>query len=161
MPGGAGDLLSPLPHGAPRWGPLEPSGRGRGLGVCSGSNLLPKILRTPPRLQPLTTLVPSRSYLGTAQKNGHNSVQGAAPTLELGTRRSQHCHARGATGTPGRQRRARRKLYLAAGICLVFMVGEAVGEWGAWGRSPSGHPKGLPPGTGRAPLCFSVGSPPG
>ncbi|XP_065713443.1 proton-coupled zinc antiporter SLC30A2 [Patagioenas fasciata] len=69
------------------------------------------------------------SYLGIAQKNGHNSVQGAAPALELGTRRSQHCHARGATGTPGRQRRARRKLYLAAGICLVFMVGEAVGGY--------------------------------
>ncbi|NWQ84765.1 ZNT2 protein, partial [Columbina picui] len=51
------------------------------------------------------------------------------PTLELGPRRSQHCHARGATGTPGRQQRARRKLYLAAGICLVFMVGEAVGGY--------------------------------
>ncbi|NXM26748.1 ZNT2 protein, partial [Oxyruncus cristatus] len=51
------------------------------------------------------------------------------PALELGTRHGQHCHSRGPDGHPGRQRRARRKLYLAAGICLVFMVGEAVGGY--------------------------------
>ncbi|XP_050765665.1 proton-coupled zinc antiporter SLC30A2 [Gymnogyps californianus] len=71
------------------------------------------------------------SYLGAAQKNGHNSVPGQAPALELGARRSRHCHARGAAGHPGQQQRARRKLYLAAGICLVFMVGEAVEILGA------------------------------
>ncbi|XP_075029305.1 proton-coupled zinc antiporter SLC30A2 [Calonectris borealis] len=69
------------------------------------------------------------SYLGAVQKNGHNSVQGQAPALELGARHSRHCHARGAAGRPGQQQRARRKLYLAAGICLFFMVGEAVGGY--------------------------------
>ncbi|KAM6370972.1 proton-coupled zinc antiporter SLC30A2 isoform 3-T3 [Pluvialis apricaria] len=69
------------------------------------------------------------SYLGAVQKNGHNSLQGQAPALELGTRRSRHCHTQGAAGHPGQQQRARRKLYLAAGICLVFMVGEAVGGY--------------------------------
>ncbi|KAM6235676.1 proton-coupled zinc antiporter SLC30A2 isoform 2-T2 [Spheniscus humboldti] len=69
------------------------------------------------------------SYLGVVQKNGHNSVQGQAPALELGARRSRHCHVPGATGHPGQQQQARRKLYLAAGICLVFMVGEAVGGY--------------------------------
>ncbi|NWV17620.1 ZNT2 protein, partial [Origma solitaria] len=51
------------------------------------------------------------------------------PALELGTRRGQHCHTRGPGGHPGQQQRARRKLYLAAGICLFFMVGEAVGGY--------------------------------
>ncbi|NXK66463.1 ZNT2 protein, partial [Sylvietta virens] len=51
------------------------------------------------------------------------------PALELGTRRGQHCHTRGAHGHPGQQQRARRKLYLAAGICLFFMVGEALGGY--------------------------------
>uniref|UniRef100_A0A8U8B6C8 Proton-coupled zinc antiporter SLC30A2 n=1 Tax=Geospiza parvula TaxID=87175 RepID=A0A8U8B6C8_GEOPR len=51
------------------------------------------------------------------------------PALELGTRRGQHCHTRAAGGHPGQQQRARRKLYLAAGICLFFMVGEAVGGY--------------------------------
>ncbi|NXL89313.1 ZNT2 protein, partial [Alectura lathami] len=41
----------------------------------------------------------------------------------------RHCHARGAAGDPGQQQRARRKLYVAAGICLVFMLGEAVGGY--------------------------------
>lgn len=158
MPGGAGNLVSPLPHGAPRWGPLEASVWGRGWGCVQGPACSPKSSQ-PHRLQPPTTPVPGRSYLGIAQKNGHNSVQGAAPVLELGTRRSQHCHSRGATGTPGRQRRARRKLYLAAGICLVFMVGEAVGEWGVWGWSPLGHPKGWPPGCGPGPPLLSTGVP--
>ncbi|XP_071432834.1 proton-coupled zinc antiporter SLC30A2 [Pithys albifrons albifrons] len=69
------------------------------------------------------------SYVGAAQKNEHNSVQGQAPALELGTRHGQHCHTRGPDGHPSQQQRARRKLYLAAGICLVFMVGEAVGGY--------------------------------
>ncbi|XP_068015183.1 proton-coupled zinc antiporter SLC30A2 [Melanerpes formicivorus] len=69
------------------------------------------------------------SYLGALQKNGHSSLQGQVPALELGPQRSRHCHTREASGHPGRQQRARRKLYLAAGICLVFMVGEVVGGY--------------------------------
>uniref|UniRef100_A0A8C5TJI9 Solute carrier family 30 member 2 n=1 Tax=Malurus cyaneus samueli TaxID=2593467 RepID=A0A8C5TJI9_9PASS len=73
----------------------------------------------------------ARSYVGAAHKDGHNAAQGQAPALELGTRRGRHCHTRGADGHPGQQQRARRKLYLAAGICLFFMVGEAVEILGA------------------------------
>lgn len=79
-------------------------------------------------------------------------MQGQAPVLELGTRRSRHCHTRGVTGHPGQQQRARRKLYLAAGICLVFMVGEAVGEW--WVQGPAGVvPMGVPRVAARSPSC--------
>uniref|UniRef100_A0A8B9TDT2 Solute carrier family 30 member 2 n=1 Tax=Anas platyrhynchos TaxID=8839 RepID=A0A8B9TDT2_ANAPL len=59
------------------------------------------------------------------------SLRGQAPALELGTRRRRHCHALGAADHPGQQQRARRKLYVAAGICLVFMLGEAVEILGA------------------------------
>ncbi|KAI1231134.1 hypothetical protein IHE44_0008067 [Lamprotornis superbus] len=69
------------------------------------------------------------SYVGAALKDGHKAEQGQEPALELGTRRGQHCHTRGPDGHPGHQQRARRKLYLAAGICLFFMVGEAVGGY--------------------------------
>uniref|UniRef100_A0A8B9VIW4 Proton-coupled zinc antiporter SLC30A2 n=1 Tax=Anas zonorhyncha TaxID=75864 RepID=A0A8B9VIW4_9AVES len=72
---------------------------------------------------------PCRSYLGTVQEDGHSSLRGQAPALELGTRRHRHCHALGAADHPGQQQRARRKLYVAAGICLVFMLGEAVGGY--------------------------------
>lgn len=53
-PGGVGDMVSPLPRGAPRWGPLEASGQGRGWGQGehSGSNLLPQILPGPPAPAP-------------------------------------------------------------------------------------------------------------
>ncbi|XP_064254698.1 proton-coupled zinc antiporter SLC30A2 [Passer domesticus] len=68
-------------------------------------------------------------YAGAARKDGQSAERGQEPALELGTRRGQHCHTRGAGGHPGQQQRARRKLYLAAGICLFFMVGEAVGGY--------------------------------
>ncbi|KFU94182.1 Zinc transporter 2, partial [Chaetura pelagica] len=37
--------------------------------------------------------------------------------------------AGGAPAPPGQRQRARRKLYLAAGICLTFMVGEVTGGY--------------------------------
>lgn len=141
-PGGWGCRVPSLP-----WGSPVGSGRGTGWGEHSGSNLLPRVLPAP------ATPLPGRSYVGAAQKDGHNSAQGQAPALELGTRRGQHCHTRGADSHPGQQQRARRKLYLAAGICLFFMVGEAVGEcWvqGPEGGSLWGHPEWLP----RAPLVL-------
>ncbi|NXA41476.1 ZNT2 protein, partial [Eudromia elegans] len=47
--------------------------------------------------------------------------------VELGAQRGRHCHAPRAAPGPHGQQRARRKLYVAATVCLVFMVGEAVG----------------------------------
>ncbi|XP_067167533.1 proton-coupled zinc antiporter SLC30A2 isoform X1 [Apteryx mantelli] len=72
------------------------------------------------------------SYLGASQKTGHNSAHGRAPdagAVELGPRGSRHCHAPRAAGSRGDKQRARRKLYVAAAICLVFMAGEAVGGY--------------------------------
>uniref|UniRef100_A0A672TXI9 Solute carrier family 30 member 2 n=1 Tax=Strigops habroptila TaxID=2489341 RepID=A0A672TXI9_STRHB len=88
------------------------------------------------------------SYLGAAHKDGHGAVQDQAPALALGPRRSQHCHTGGATGHRGQQRQARRRLYLAAGICLLFMAGEAVGEW-----RPQGLRRGLTTGTPQVAAC--------
>uniref|UniRef100_A0A8V5GMP1 Solute carrier family 30 member 2 n=1 Tax=Melopsittacus undulatus TaxID=13146 RepID=A0A8V5GMP1_MELUD len=44
----------------------------------------------------------------------------------------RHCHTREVTGARGQQQQQeRRRLYMAAGICLLFMVGEAVEILGA------------------------------
>lgn len=134
--GGAGDAVPSLCCAAPEWGLAGE----RAGGEHSGSEPLPQVLPAPS---------PGRSYVGAAQKDGHNAARGQEPALELGTRRGRHCHTRGTRGHPGQQQRARRKLYLAAGICLFFMVGEALGECLGW--SPWGHPEGLP----RAPLVLS------
>ncbi|XP_066494836.1 proton-coupled zinc antiporter SLC30A2 [Tiliqua scincoides] len=77
---------------------------------------------------------PSRSYLGVSEKNLHGSVLGLVPDLssiELGLKGSQHCHSSWASGNgydPVKER-ARRKLYIASVICLVFMTGEVVGGY--------------------------------
>ncbi|KAM8796005.1 proton-coupled zinc antiporter SLC30A2 [Eudromia elegans] len=60
------------------------------------------------------------SYLGV-------SPEAAPEAVELGAQRGRHCHAPRAAPGPHGQQRARRKLYVAATVCLVFMVGEAVG----------------------------------
>lgn len=128
--------MNPSPHGAPGWGPLKPSVQGEelGKGTCrsraeckerAAGPLLPP--PHPPAGCPDVTC-PRRSYLGMAQKHTAGSAQGQAPTLELSARHRRHCHAGGAGSDPRQQQRARRKLYVAAGICLIFMVGEAVGE---------------------------------
>lgn len=126
--------------GMEMWGPLfavQLPGNGLG-GSVQGPARPPKSPPAP------STPFPGRSYVGAALKDGHKAEQGREPALELGTRRGQHCHTRGTDGHRGQQQRARRKLYLAAGICLFFMVGEAVGE--CWG--PAG-----PVGSPRSPSC--------
>ncbi|XP_057896040.1 proton-coupled zinc antiporter SLC30A2 [Melospiza georgiana] len=67
--------------------------------------------------------------VGKDGRDGRSAEHGREPALELGTRRGQHCHSRGRGAHPGQQQRARRKLYLAAAICLFFMLGEAVGGY--------------------------------
>lgn len=57
--------------------------------------------------------------------NGNN-----ANSIELERYVSQHCH-RSASDTENREKlQARRKLFIAAIICLIFMVGEVVGKCG-------------------------------
>ncbi|XP_060640443.2 proton-coupled zinc antiporter SLC30A2 [Anolis sagrei] len=78
--------------------------------------------------------VQGRSYLGISGKNGKGAVVGYVPDLsaiELGLKGNQHCHSSWATssGYDVEKERARRKLYLASVICLVFMTGEVVGGY--------------------------------
>ncbi|XP_003227423.2 proton-coupled zinc antiporter SLC30A2 [Anolis carolinensis] len=75
-----------------------------------------------------------RSYLGISGKNGNGAVVGYVPDLsaiELGLKGNQHCHSSWAAsnGYDAEKERARRKLYLASVICLVFMTGEVVGGY--------------------------------
>ncbi|KAJ6663449.1 hypothetical protein lerEdw1_009528 [Lerista edwardsae] len=77
----------------------------------------------------------ARSYLGVSEKkNLHGSVLGYVPDLsaiELGLKGSRHCHSSWASGIgsdPAKEG-ARRKLYIASAICLIFMTGEVVGGY--------------------------------
>ncbi|XP_044290988.1 zinc transporter 2 [Varanus komodoensis] len=75
-----------------------------------------------------------RSYLGVTGKNLHGSMVGYVPDLasiELSMKGNQHCHSSWASSSSydAEKVRARRKLYLASVICLVFMTGEVVGGY--------------------------------
>ncbi|XP_078069861.1 zinc transporter 2 [Mustelus asterias] len=57
--------------------------------------------------------------------NGNN-----ANSIEMERYTSQHCHSRSTSDIENREKlQARRKLYIAAIICLIFMVGEVVGGY--------------------------------
>ncbi|XP_053122663.1 proton-coupled zinc antiporter SLC30A2 [Hemicordylus capensis] len=76
----------------------------------------------------------ARSYLGVPGKDLHHPVLGYIPDLasiELGLKGNQHCHSSWASGNgyDSEKVRARRKLYIASVICLVFMIGEVVGGY--------------------------------
>ncbi|KAL7980487.1 hypothetical protein Chor_001641 [Crotalus horridus] len=84
----------------------------------------------------LLTGTESRSYLGVSGKDFHGSVVGFVPglsSLELDLKGNLHCHSSWASsnGNNAEQKRARRKLYLASAICLVFMTGEVAEILGA------------------------------
>uniref|UniRef100_A0A8D2IZX4 Solute carrier family 30 member 2 n=1 Tax=Varanus komodoensis TaxID=61221 RepID=A0A8D2IZX4_VARKO len=69
-------------------------------------------------------------------KNLHGSMVGYVPDLasiELSMKGNQHCHSSWASSSSydAEKVRARRKLYLASVICLVFMTGEVVEILGA------------------------------
>ncbi|GCB67571.1 hypothetical protein scyTo_0015130 [Scyliorhinus torazame] len=54
----------------------------------------------------------------------------SANSIELERYASQHCHSRSTSDIENREKlQARRKLYIAAIICLIFMVGEVVGGY--------------------------------
>ncbi|XP_072355108.1 zinc transporter 2 isoform X2 [Scyliorhinus torazame] len=56
----------------------------------------------------------------------------SANSIELERYASQHCHSRSTSDIENREKlQARRKLYIAAIICLIFMVGEVVEILGA------------------------------
>uniref|UniRef100_A0A8C5RLZ1 Solute carrier family 30 member 2 n=1 Tax=Laticauda laticaudata TaxID=8630 RepID=A0A8C5RLZ1_LATLA len=77
-----------------------------------------------------------RSYSGVSGKDFHGSVVGFVPglsSLELDLKGNLHCHSSWASsnGNNAEQKRARRKLYLASAICLIFMTGEIAEILGA------------------------------
>ncbi|CAM5167958.1 unnamed protein product [Eretmochelys imbricata] len=76
----------------------------------------------------------ARSYLSISEKNFHNSMLKYIPdtsSIELGLPGNQHCHSNWAAGShyDSEKQRARRKLYIASVICLVFMTGEVIGGY--------------------------------
>ncbi|KAM6218443.1 proton-coupled zinc antiporter SLC30A2 isoform 2-T2 [Rhynchocyon petersi] len=80
----------------------------------------------------------ARSYTGSVFRDGAPWVPLSAPGLhfqaiELAAQGNHYCHAQKDTGShcdPNKQR-ARRQLYAASAICLVFMIGEIVEILGA------------------------------
>ncbi|ELW47643.1 zinc transporter 2 [Tupaia chinensis] len=77
-----------------------------------------------------------RSYMGSLWQDGTGWIPLRGPgldlqTIELAAQSNHHCHAQKGPGSPcdpGKER-ARRQLYVASAICLVFMIGEVVGGY--------------------------------
>ncbi|XP_004377147.1 proton-coupled zinc antiporter SLC30A2 isoform X2 [Trichechus manatus latirostris] len=80
----------------------------------------------------------ARSYTGSVWQDGAGWIPLPQPGLdlqaiELATQSNHYCHAQKEPGShfdPKRER-ARRQLYVASAICLVFMIGEVVEILGA------------------------------
>ncbi|XP_036208313.1 zinc transporter 2 [Myotis myotis] len=78
----------------------------------------------------------ARSYMGSRWQNeaGWISVSRPEldlPSIELNVENSHYCHSQQGPGSrcDPEKERARRQLYVASAICLVFMVGEVVGGY--------------------------------
>lgn len=73
----------------------------------------------------------SRSFLGSLWKSEASWIPPVdLPAVELAVQSNHYCHAHKDSGShpdPEKQR-ARRKLYVASAICLVFMAGEIIGK---------------------------------
>lgn len=75
--------------------------------------------------------LPRRSYLGCLWKSEAGWTPPVdLPAVELAVQSNHYCHAQKASGSHPdlEKQRARRKLYVASAICLVFMIGEIVGK---------------------------------
>ncbi|XP_074074159.1 proton-coupled zinc antiporter SLC30A2 isoform X3 [Macrotis lagotis] len=77
-----------------------------------------------------------RSYSGAPWQNGASLTALSEPGLDLQaigleSQSNQHCHAQQGLSDPYncQKERARRQLYIAAIICLVFIIGEIVGGY--------------------------------
>ncbi|XP_044527288.1 zinc transporter 2 isoform X2 [Gracilinanus agilis] len=80
----------------------------------------------------------TRSYSGAPWQNGANPISLPEPGVDLqaiglDSQSNQHCHAQQGLSNPydAQKERARRQLYVAATICLVFIIGEVVEILGA------------------------------
>lgn len=52
------------------------------------------------------------------------------PAIELAVESNHYCHAQKGPGShcDPKKEKARRQLYVASAICLVFMIGEVIGK---------------------------------
>nr|KAF6383669.1 solute carrier family 30 member 2 [Pipistrellus kuhlii] len=78
----------------------------------------------------------ARSYMGSLWQSGAGWISVSRPELdlpsiELPAENSHYCHSQKGPGSDPRKEQARRQLYVASAICLVFMVGEIVEILGA------------------------------
>ncbi|XP_037684032.1 zinc transporter 2 [Choloepus didactylus] len=78
----------------------------------------------------------ARSYMGSLWQDGAGWIPLPQPVLdlpaiELAAHSNHYCHAQRAPDTlqDPKKERARRQLYLASAICLVFMIGEVIGGY--------------------------------
>ncbi|XP_036302080.1 zinc transporter 2 [Pipistrellus kuhlii] len=76
----------------------------------------------------------ARSYMGSLWQSGAGWISVSRPELdlpsiELPAENSHYCHSQKGPGSDPRKEQARRQLYVASAICLVFMVGEIVGGY--------------------------------
>nr|XP_044625989.1 zinc transporter 2 isoform X2 [Equus asinus] len=88
---------------------------------------------------PLSSPLPSspvRSYKGSLRQDGAGWIPLPPPGLdlqaiELATENNHYCHAQKDLDShwDPKKERARRQLYVASAICLVFMIGEVIGGY--------------------------------
>ncbi|CAO2589466.1 Zinc transporter 2, partial [Lemmus lemmus] len=74
----------------------------------------------------------SRSYLGSLWKSEASRAPPVnLPAVELAIQSNHYCHAQKDAGShpDPKKQTARRKLYVASAICLVFMIGEIIGGY--------------------------------
>ncbi|XP_074074157.1 proton-coupled zinc antiporter SLC30A2 isoform X1 [Macrotis lagotis] len=96
---------------------------------CVGPDVVPSLGPGPDELT-------KRSYSGAPWQNGASLTALSEPGLDLQaigleSQSNQHCHAQQGLSDPYncQKERARRQLYIAAIICLVFIIGEIVGGY--------------------------------
>ncbi|CAO2589462.1 Zinc transporter 2 [Lemmus lemmus] len=74
----------------------------------------------------------ARSYLGSLWKSEASRAPPVnLPAVELAIQSNHYCHAQKDAGShpDPKKQTARRKLYVASAICLVFMIGEIIGGY--------------------------------
>uniref|UniRef100_A0A8C5VXQ7 Solute carrier family 30 member 2 n=1 Tax=Microcebus murinus TaxID=30608 RepID=A0A8C5VXQ7_MICMU len=86
----------------------------------------------------LDTRPGARSYMGTVWQDGAGwiPVPGRGldlQAIELAAQSNHYCHAQKGPGSQGdpKKERARRQLYVASAVCLLFMIGEVIEILGA------------------------------
>nr|XP_012606310.1 zinc transporter 2 isoform X2 [Microcebus murinus] len=84
----------------------------------------------------LDTRPGARSYMGTVWQDGAGwiPVPGRGldlQAIELAAQSNHYCHAQKGPGSQGdpKKERARRQLYVASAVCLLFMIGEVIGGY--------------------------------